>query len=511
MFRRIRSYTLVCSGLFSLGCSQDWSATSDAQMPSDAEQSERTQDVDSSSDLSSIDVADASVEASAPEDDAAPLDGAAAVCSAEDDACDGDTLKSCNQDGSAMTSSVCELGCASVPKAHCKRLNPTAPVTEAQLLRNDLSAVVIPSGTTTFDTSTGAISGALTRAANEIARRTEVIEGIAFGATDDGYGIFSFGKLTLAGGATLKLIGEQAAIIVSSTSMSVLGVIDARPMSTSGEVCPAELSAGPGGAKGGVSGTFGCCPSTTPGAPGAGAGGGLGGQRNVQGAPTSGGGAGHAAAGGKGGNACHASGMSELAGGNGGGAYSSGTLGGSGGGGGGLADGGGGGGYVRLVAAKLITIGDGLAAAGVNAGGCGGRGASAAGGGGSGGTIALEAPFVQLVAKSVLAANGGGGGGVSSGTSTPIDGQAGTLSDARALAGGAEPADIAEGSGGAGMSPAGRGATFDACGTYALKRGGGGSAGTIEVRSISASISVTSVMSPSVASTAARVVTADVR
>jgi hypothetical protein len=430
------------------------------------------------------------------------------VCTSANNSCTGTDLSVCNAQGSGFVMTSCPVDCALTPTPHCTRLYPSAPVVDTDLAPAGLLDITVPSGVTLMNTDTGAISGGVTRAANTIASKREVVGGIAFHQSADGQGVFSFAKLSIASGATLKLVGESNAVLVAADSLIVLGVIDARPMDASGTLCPAARVAGPGADRGGLTGSVACCPMYTNGAPGDGPGGASGGVRPMQGNASGGGGAGHAAAGGQGGGSCHQN-VKSFSGGNGGPAYNAISEGGSGGGGGGLADGGGGGGAVRLVAGLVITIGDGVAVAGINAGGCGGKGStgSGSGGGGSGGSIVLEAPFVQVLAKGTLAANGGSGGAYIS--STASDGQPGQLGAAPALAPGNTPSSAGEGNGGAGDAPAGRAIINTVCGTLE-GGGGGGAAGVVRVRSATPGISNQAVLSPSVTSGAAQVVSADV-
>ena len=431
------------------------------------------------------------------------------VCTAADDTCSGDMLKICKSDGTGFDMTPCAVGCATTPTPHCTRLYPSGPVTADDLAASGLSAITISGGDALLNTDTGAISGVVTRAGNTVNTRREVISGIAFHQTTDGYGVFSFASLTVAGGGTVKLIGSRAAALVSAANLVVHGTIEARPMDASGALCPAELVAGPGGARGGIKSMLVCCPMPISGENGGGPGGGGGAARNaIMGSPGGGGGAGHAAAGGKAGGSCSQNQPVDN-GGVAGVSYTTGLLGGSGGGGGGVGDGGGGGGAVRLVAAVVITIGDGTAVAGVNAGACGGKGGGGGGGGGSGGTIVLEAPFVQLSAKGTLAANGGGGGASSSGAA--VDGQPGQLNATGALAGGSFPGSAPGGNGGAGNTLAGTASLTQSCsGTIAV--GGGGAAGRVEIRSSagSANVNAQAVISPSISSGAARMTAADV-
>jgi hypothetical protein len=261
-----------------------------------------------------------------------------------------------------------------------------------------------------------------------------VAAGIAYRQTSSNLAVITFRSLTIPVGATLKLFGTHAVVIASATTMEIDGVVEARPMDKSGNVCPPTAGiAAPGAGAGGV----GCAPipgpnfQTTPASPG----GGLGGGGAANGA---GGGGGHAGTGGAG---CTTSGCQP-----GGVAYSALAVdggpfaGGSGGGGAGCggshgtdpgSTGGPGGGAARFVAVQSIEIGGGTTFGGINASGCGGGPGvyvygpgytTPAAGGGSGGTIVLEAPRVQLDSNAEILAAGAGGGWYEQNTSLADDG-----------------------------------------------------------------------------------------
>jgi hypothetical protein len=424
--------------------------------------------------------------------DAARVD-AGSKCTAANNICTNPTtLDSCNARGTGFDSVSCPAGCVAGPPAHCAKLTPTAPVTSADLTNASVTSAVV-SGNTTFNSDTGEIKGALTRAANLVTRNLEVISGIGFRTASDGTGIFVFNQLVINGSATIvKVVGSAPVAFVAGTNLQLSGgVIDVRPMDASGNLC-AVGSFGPGGSAGGKGGMFG--PTPTDGSPGKGPGPGGGGILPLQGDKSGGGGAGHFKTGGKGGAGCRM-GSEAFAGGAGGTAYSTRPSSGGGGGGDSSGIGGGGGGSVTLVAGAVLTIGDGTNLVGVNAGGCGGKGSGiGAGGGGSGGSILLEAPVVQLRAKATLAANGGGGGGTA-------DGQEGQLSNVRSLGYGSSQVSQLAGYGGAGDSPAGTTASFG-CGGATEGLGGGGSAGTVRILAANATpnVNAQSVLSPSLAS-----------
>jgi hypothetical protein len=435
----------------------------------------------------------------------AGADASPSGCQAGSSICStGSTLAVCNEAGTAYAGQTCSVGCSSANGAHCLVLYPSPPIATADLTVPNVQAVAIGPGMTIFNTNDGSISGVLTRAANALNSDVEVIAGIGFhqvGTT----GIWSLGDTTIASGATLRILGLNAAAIVSSGNLAVHGVIDARPADGSGNVCPEAASAGPGAGTGGV-GCMSCGPGGDYGAWGNGPGGGAGYTDGPQsaGPHIEGGGAGHAGPGGAGDNGAFAT--------SGGASYDAG--GGSGGGAGAGGGGGGGGGFVTLVAGYAITIGDGTALEGVNAGGCGGWGG---GGGGSGGTIVLEAPFVQLQALGTLAANGGSGGldtNISDSDDAGSQGSPGGLGSAPATGFGYVPPSVPGSCPGVGMGGAGDllagGGTLACAGASG---GGGGAAGYVLIQTMTGAPSLFSseaVISPSVDSGAASFGIADV-
>ncbi len=402
----------------------------------------------------------------------------------------------CADAGQGYAVSACGAGCSTTGGAHCQVLVPSPPVSMDDLTIAGVMSITIASGTAIFNTNDGSISGALTRGPNALAGQSQVIAGIGF-RQSGGVGIWTFADLSVAKGATVTLLGVGPGALVAEGNLSVLGVVDARPTDSAGNLCPNAPSAGPGANAGGT-GCASCGPGGDYGAAGSGPGGGGGGTTgpNSMGPHTSGGGAGHAAAGGAGGT--NGSGMIFAT--SGGVIYGGDAGAGGSGGGGGLFGGlgGGGGGVVTLVAGYVISIGNGQGVAGVNAGGCGGVNG---GGGGSGGTIVLEAPFVQLQAQSVLAANGGSGG--ANGVDAGVQGSPGGLGAAPAIGygwvpviPGASSGCPGVGAGGAGNSPVG-GDTVACAGATG---GGGGAAGYVFVRTMSGTPAVfasQAVISPS--------------
>ena len=202
-------------------------------------------------------------------------------------------------------------------------------------------------------------------------------------------------------GATVRVTGSRALVVVASDAIDISGVLDGSAQRT---------QPGPGGA-----------------GPGAGSGAGRAGSHAGNFRDSGGSGGSFAGTGGRGGSAGGSGGMfgcMALQGPTGGSTYGDRTLtvlvAGSGGGAAnastcGTREPGAGGGAIQLSSATSVRV-----SGGINAGGGGGGGGrsqqigasqcdmSAGGGGGSGGAIVLQAPLVEV--SGTLAANGGGGG-----------------------------------------------------------------------------------------------------
>jgi len=296
--------------------------------------------------------------------------------------------------GGDLPACECATGCSETPMHHCLALAPTGPVSAGDYTMSGL-AVYNVNGNITINTDNGAIAGppSLMRGMGP-----GVINGIGFHVVAQSggpsVGVFSVAGLTLSQGFTISITGANAFALASAGPVTINGVVDA---SCTG------MTAGPGGAAGGMPKMDGGGSTMGAGKAGSGAGGG--------GAPASGGGgAGYGDAGGSGGLP---QGIAQ----NGGvpwGDLTSPTfilVGGPGGGGGGAmggGKGGGGGGAVQFVVNDALTV-----AGTIDVGGCGGAKAgktAGGGGGGAGGAIVLEAVHVTLASTAVLAANGGGGG-----------------------------------------------------------------------------------------------------
>jgi len=327
--------------------------------------------------------------------------------------CDGVTAFACTMPDAASdcggaicaSSSRCMTSCTSTADCtlghacdaatgRCKAFDPRGVLQAADLAAADVTARALPNAEIRIDVDRGAITSGATviRAANGNVTAREVRSGIAY-QQRSGQAVFTFGDLSLPEDAVLQLMGTLPVVLASIGTISIDGLIDARPMDLNGTVC-VDLTAAPGGSPGGDGANACACPSATyVGKPGLGAGAG---QPSVSTSPVAGGGgAGHAAAGGSGGPSAAGAGGALYAG-----PAVGELIGGSGGAGGGnwsdsgrAPRGGGGGGALQLVAATSIAIGNGGSEGGINAGGCSGSetpsGAlsGGGGGGGSGGTI----------------------------------------------------------------------------------------------------------------------------
>ena len=359
-------------------------------------------------------------------------------------------------------------------------------------------------GDTLIDVDTGEITagGVVLRPAStgNLSIR-DVQAGIAYRQTDQNIAVFTFLSLAVPAGTTLELVGQHAVALLSSTDITVDGVIEARPMNPDGSnICGPDPANAPGGFAGGAGETKGHQGAYTPPSPGGGMGGGGGG------ASAPGGGGGHATPGGAG---CEPSDASLGTCGTGGGTYDTAALdvnffhGGSGGGGGGVVttpystgpSGGNGGGALRVVAANSLTV-----AGRIDASGCGGGAGAgctscgdapaeiAGGGGGAGGAIVLESPRVSLQGTAAVYAVGGAGGWA---------GQAGGSSENNA---GCEESNVGSPHPGAG---AGQAPNYDAdggaqAGLGPTGCGGGGGFGWIRINAggEAAAIAQTAVVNP---------------
>jgi|GEM_PF-1591461 len=296
-------------------------------------------------------------------------------------------LRRCAADGVNRELVTCAEGCASTPSPHCKLLTPTGAIPPS-----DLNVVGLingaTTGTSTWNTDTGAIGGV--RAGNSNPAALEVVSGIGFhvvGPIGSQTGVFIFDGVDTG---SPSIIGKNALGIVSKGMVSINSLslqncsVGTPPAGGFAGAAPGSPDgAGPGGGHGGA-----VIATTNR------AGSGGGGHFTAGGAGIANGGA----AGGAGGSLYGDDTITLLRGGSGGGTSAGGTV-----------NGGNGGGAVQVVSTTGISIG---AAGLVNAGGCGGGGSSgvSTGGGGAGGAILLEAPTVSFGISSAMSTSGGGGG-----------------------------------------------------------------------------------------------------
>jgi hypothetical protein len=402
----------------------------------------------------------------------------ATSCNTVRDAQDADTSCVCANTDTLSCSSgqtSCALGCVAEGVAHCRTVMPSNGVPLGSL--DQLATAITLDGTATFNTDTGAITGAITRTAG-----AGVHDDIAF-TTSGMIGVFTMHQLTVSPFGTIQFTGARAAAIVVETVATIEGEIDA-----SGGCYGATRScAGPGGGAGGTTTpALGCGPGGEGESAGSNSdpGGGGGGSRRAGAA----GGADTLSTAGLGGIAC----MSPMA---------EPLIGGSGGGIGGLGSatvpspGGGGGGAFQLTALEKITVNGAIDAGG--AGGAGGtgaggdRGGGGGAGGGAGGSILLEAPLVVI--DGVVVANGGAGGSPGNGTTIGTDGANATRSTTPALGGTSTFGN--GGNGGAGTTAATVGTNG---GTGVNGGGGGGGVGAIFIRTLDPPVFTGAVFSPPV-------------
>lgn len=373
----------------------------------------------------------------------------------ENPRCDGDTLVQCD-----VPPVVCEGGCldGDGDKPHCGVLRPSNGFLVQDLGGATGALDLAAPGGYTFDTTSGTLSGPGGIIALPTGTTTRI---------EGPYRVLALGSLRLGPGATLRVRGNRALVILAGTTVTVE---DGATIDLSGGCGAMDPScAGPGGGLGAASAgsTAGGCGGGGNGLDGAAgtdseAGGG-GGGFGTAGAFSAGPGVGQ----GLGGIACGTTMLEPLQGGSGGGV-------------GGLAGavrgggrGGGGGGALQLTAFGTITI-----AGTITAGGGGGESGhivdpmtgGGGGGGGAGGAILVEALHVAITGT--LAANGGGGGG----NAPDVTGHGETGRPNTTCAQGGEPSvDSRGGTGGCATALPSSG------GTISDRGGGGGAVGRIRV------------------------------
>jgi len=370
---------------------------------------------------------------------------------------------------------ACGLGCITSGGDHCAQLVPANGIDPAWTAG---TTAINVGGVATFDTSTGAISGALTRASG-----TGVKSGIGYYQTTSGtasIGVFAFTSLTITAAGEARFTGSRSAAFLADGMIVIGGKIDV----SAGCYGSDRSCAGPGGGAGSIMGTpasGGCAggnaASSMTNADDGGGGGGGGGESGTVGGTAS------SAAAGTAGGGCIPVSLEPLRGGGGGGAGGPGAS--------TFPPGGGGGGAIQLTSQTAVVVGGVIVSGG--AGGNGGNtmsgsSASAGSGGGGGGGILLEAPTVTVQNGGVVAANGGGGGGGgNSGVGPGSPGAPGGSSTAVAMGGMgvASPGPANGGNGGAGATAP----TAGGDGTNG--GGGGGGRGMIRVRATTPTLSGT--------------------
>jgi hypothetical protein len=330
---------------------------------------------------------------------------------------------------------------------------PPLPFTPANIPSPDFTGTgnLDISGPCTIDTDQGTISCVQASPPPFRFAKTAQLGGAGASAV----GLFVASSIRVEPSAQVSVTGSQPLVMVASTTLDVLGGLDASAQLDAANAGGyAQTASGVGGGPGGGDAT----------------------QANYDAA----GGGGYCGAGGAGGVAVPPGSM-------GGKPYGTPQLvplvGGSAGGGGmpaGIGNSGGaGGGAVQLVAGTEITI----AAGGfVNAGGGGGR--ANGGAGGSGGAILIEAPTVTVAGT--LAANGGGGA-VFNGGAPGQNGQP------RAMPANGSAPTAGSGSAGATIN-GGNGAITS--GDNNSSGGGGGGAGRIRIDTTTGAASITGTLSP---------------
>ena len=381
-----------------------------------------------------------------------------------------DALEPCECVGSTLScpggETLCAATCLDQPDPHCALLIPSNAVDRALLAQ--VSTKITFGAATVIDTSTGAITGGITRAAG-----TGVESGIGYSQLGT-LGVFVFDELEISAAVTVRVIGTRPAVLLVGKTVRVTGIIDASGNQT------ARTQAGPGGGTGAQGATVagGCAP------------GGAGKSAGTL-SDSGGGGGGGAAAGGSGGQsgtaqvgaggtACIPLTLEPLVGGSGGGIGAGGDA--------VAARGGGGGGALQISSLEQIIITGTIDIGG--AGGEAGQGdtntadgtnAGAGGGGGGGGALLLEAPVVTVNAGAVLAANGGGGGGAGNDQTDGTSGQDGQRSATVALGGQSAISQASDGGDGGANTTAAKSAANSSTASYNAG-GGGGAVGRIFVR-----------------------------
>jgi hypothetical protein len=130
----------------------------------------------------------------------------------------------CSADGTELVTCAgprvaCPLGCTTAGGDHCVRLVPANDVDPT--LTSGAMPVALSSGIATFDTDSGAITGALTRAAG-----TGVASGIGYYQVGSELGVFAMGSLSVLANAEARFTGARAVVFLSEGPIQVDGRID---------------------------------------------------------------------------------------------------------------------------------------------------------------------------------------------------------------------------------------------------------------------------------------------
>ena len=374
-----------------------------------------------------------------PDDAAVGVDGTAALCTADTALrCEGATLVSCNDTGTAEVAAPCTLRCDATALRCENKVHPSNGFTTQLDAATGQPALVITqslffSTTTDFNATTGTITvgGQQVKAA--------LVPG-SNGAPD--VVVLSVGSLNIPAGVKLTPVGDRPAAIMSAGDVTIAGSIEAiGGLAVTSEPCFGGSSGGTG------------ADNDVPG----GGGGGFG-QAGAGGGTIVGIGAGKS-----GGSATGTATLIPLRGGCSGGTDALGSA-------------GRGGGAVQITSATAIHVSGAI--------GANGAGGVVSSGGGSGGAILLEAPTVELTGG--LFANGGGGG--CGGFSAGANGSNSTTPALGANCGG-NPGTASGGNGGAGtVAPTSGSSTTNRVGSVDRAGGGGGAIGRIRVNTLDMTI-----------------------
>lgn len=381
-------------------------------------------------------------------------DGGGSFCAASTPLrCEGNTLVSCNADGTAEVQQSCALRCNASPLACENKVAPSngyaaqldAAATEPNISITTNTSFVV---TSDYNATTGTV-----KVGSQLVKAT-VVPGANGGPE---VLVMSVGSLNVAAGVTLTIFSESGngrqVAIMSAHDVTVLGTIKRSPTGvTSGNAPCTGVASNAAGADNDVPG---------------GGGGGFGGP------------------GGKGGGILLVATQTAAGAATGdptlvplrGGCWGGNTA--------GLGAGGSGGGAIQITSGTQIVVPSGGAI------GAPGSGGSVNGGGGAGGGILLEAPTV-MIAGGVYANGGSGGCGTFSGAMSSD----GDMSTNPALGGPCSNGQSG-GNGGAGTTAPTDGQTLsNTAGTTQYAGGGGGAVGRIRINTLDMTVAGTGAQSP---------------